>query len=65
MRVDSDVIKANRNDYLSILLDKKFNGTDIGVCRLELVSNVEGVYNENYNFRKLTFKTVDINDSIC
>ena len=65
MRIDSDVIQANRNDYLSILLDKKFNGIDIGICKLELISNVEGVYDENYNFRKLIFKTVDINDSIC
>lgn len=65
MRVDSDVTQGNRNDYLSILIDKKFNGVDIGICKLELVSNVEGIYDKNYNFRKLKFKTIDINDSIC
>lgn len=65
MRIDSDVIQANRNDYLSTLIDNKFNGMNMGVCSLELISNIEGIYDENYNFRKLTFKTVDINNSLC
>lgn len=66
MRIDNNTnIQANRNDYLSILLDRKFNGIDAGCGRLNLISNVEGIYDENFNYRKLIFETVDVNNSMC
>lgn len=69
-------ITANRNDYISQILDEKFNGRNqFGLPgdknplqlfgELELVSNVEGVLKTNYLFRQLIFSTKDLNDSLC
>lgn len=69
-------IDANRNDYLSQLLDEKFNGrTSLGnendtdrfnlLGKLELTVNEEGVYNEKFVYRRMVFETKDINDSLC
>lgn len=65
MRIDNPKILSNRNDYLSYLIDKELNGKDIGFGNLRLVSNNEGVFNKDFNFRKLTFITQDLNDDLC
>lgn len=67
MRMDSKITKDNRNDYISKLLDDKFNGSSEygGVGRLNLVSNTEGTFNSKFLFRRLIFETIDVNDSFC
>lgn len=67
MRVENvPKIKSNRNDYLSRLLDKKLNGsTKFGIGKLNLTSNIEGSYQNDYLYRTLTFETLDINNSLC
>ena len=65
-RIDNiDGVKDNRNDYVSILLDKKFNGQIAGIGSLKLVSNLAGIYDDNFVYRRLTFKGIDLSDSIC
>jgi hypothetical protein len=60
-------ITDNRNDYISKLLDQKFNGQSgygaIGVWKL--MSNIEGVYNDDFMFRKIIYENVDVNNSFC
>ena len=69
-------IDANRNDYLSQLLDDKFNGrTTIGLeydpdrislmGKFELSENYEGVLNNSFAYRQLIFETKDLNYSLC
>lgn len=58
-------IKDNRNDYISKLLDLKFNGTSEGIGTLRLVSNVEGVAGKKFLYRRLVFETIDISNSLC
>lgn len=59
-------VVSNRNDYLSELIDKKLNGrTDFGIGKLQLSSNVEGAYQNDYLFRKMTFETDELNNSLC
>lgn len=59
-------ITENRNDYLSVLIDKKLNGKfNYGIGKLILVSNIEGSFQQDYLFRKMIFKTTDLNDSVC
>lgn len=61
-------IKSNRNDYLSQLLDEKFNGRkDLGFGTMMLETNVEGIHPDNNNFvyRRLLFETKDLNNSMC
>lgn len=59
-------VTANRNDYLSELIDEKLNGrNDFGIGDLTLLSNVEGSYQQDYVYRKLVFEGTDINDSLC
>lgn len=59
-------ITENRNDYLSELIDAKLNGrTDFGIGKLQLVSNVESSYQQDYVYRKMVFTTKDVNDSLC
>lgn len=59
-------IKENRNDYLSVLIDKKINGKfNYGIGKLVLVSNIEGSFQQDYLFRKMTFRATDLNDSVC
>lgn len=74
--IDFPGIAENRNDYLSRLIDNKFNGrTTIGLPEdiekislleeLELSSNNEGLLNDTFAFRQLIFETKDMNYSIC
>lgn len=67
MKMDRKITKDNRNDYISMLLDEKFNGSTEygGIGKLLLVSNTEGTFSEKYLYRRLIFETVDINDSMC
>lgn len=69
-------ITSDRNDYISQLLDDKFNGrTSLGteqdkeplklLGKLDLVENSEGALTQDYLYRKLIFVTRDINDSMC
>lgn len=67
MKMDREITKDNRNDYISMLLDEKFNGSTEygGIGKLKLVSNTEGPYNKDFLYRRLIFETVDVNDSFC
>lgn len=67
MKMDVKITKDNRNDYISMLIDDKFNGSTEygGIGKLQLISNTEGVYNDKFLYRRLIFETVDINDSVC
>lgn len=70
-------ITANRNDYISILLDKKFNGKDdFGgnqndqynlhiFGKMDLVHNIEGAYSPDFMYRQLIFELKDLNKSMC
>ena len=70
-------ISDNRNDYLSKLIDKKLNGRDtFGTSKkdennlhlygkLELISNVEGVFSKDFLYRQMIFEMKDLNDSLC
>lgn len=67
MVVNPRITKDNRNDYISMLLDEKFNGSTNygGIGKLELTTNTEGVYNQKFLYRRMIFETKDINDSVC
>ena len=67
MKMDSKITKDNRNDYISMLLDNKFNGSDEygGIGKLSLTYNQEGTFNQKFLYRRLIFKTIDVNDSFC
>lgn len=59
-------ITDNRNDYLSELLDLKLNGrTDLGIGEVKLIYNIEGSFQKDYLYRKMLFKTKDLNNSLC
>lgn len=67
MIVDNiDKITENRNDYLSRLIDNKFNGKSIiGFGDVDLLSNEEGAYQMDYLYRKMLFECEDLNLSLC
>lgn len=67
MKMDSKITKDNRNDYISMLLDEKFNGSTEygGIGKLLLTTNTEGTYNDKFLYRRLIFETKDLNDSLC
>lgn len=58
-------VKNNRNDYLSMLIDKELNGKDYGYGGLKLGMNIEGTFQMDYAFRQMTFTTIDLNNSLC
>lgn len=70
-------ITANRNDYISQLLDAKFNGRrEIGESKnsknnlnlfdkLQLINNTEGALASEYLYRQMIFEVKDLNDSLC
>lgn len=59
-------VTQNRNDYLSELIDNKINGkSGFGIGTTRLVSNIEGAFQSDYLFRKLTFQCLDLNWSLC
>lgn len=78
MKVDNiPKIPDNRNDYISKLIDKKFNGKDTFgnskkeennlhiLGKLDLISNVEGSYSTPFLYRQMIFEMKDLNNSLC
>ena len=59
-------VSQNRNDYLSELIDRKFNNKGgFGIGRTELLSNIEGAFQTDYLYRKMVFQCLDLNASLC
>ena len=59
-------VTQNRNDYLSELIDNKFNGkSGFGIGNTKLISNIEGASQSDYLYRKLIFQCLDLNWSFC
>lgn len=59
-------VTSNRNDYLSELIDRKFNGkSGFGIGKTELISNIEGAFQTDYLYRKMVFQCLDLNASLC
>ena len=67
MDMDPKITKDNRNDYISMLLDDKFNGSTEygGIGKLKLTSNTEGTFSQKFLYRRMIFETIDISDSFC
>lgn len=78
MKVDNiPKVSDNRNDYISKLLDQKFNGRDtLGGSKndknnlhlygkLDLISNIEGSFTKDFMYRQMIFETKDMNNSLC
>jgi len=67
MKVDNvPKIAANRNDYLSELIDNMLNGrTDFGIGEMVLIVNMEGAFQQDYAYRKMVFEATDLNKSVC
>lgn len=77
MKIDGiSNISDNRNDYISRLLDKKFNGRDTLNAgenadhlhlygKMHLVSNTEGVFSRDFLYRQMIFEMKDLNNSLC
>jgi len=70
-------VSDNRNDYISKLLDKKFNGRNVLgnskkdennlhlYGKLDLVANIEGAASKDFLYRQMIFETKDLNNSFC
>lgn len=78
MKVDNiPKISDNRNDYISKLIDKKFNGKDTFgnskkdlnnvhiLGKLDLISNEEGSFSTPFLYRRMVFEMKDLNNSFC
>lgn len=66
MKIDIPSVSATKIDYLSHLIDAKFNGADgFGIGKLVLKTNIEGNLNDVYRYRRLIFKSTDINNGEC
>lgn len=66
MNVQNPGIKDNRNDYLGILIDQKFNGRFLsGFGEMKLYDSREGSLVTDYLYRRLVFNIKDLNDSLC
>lgn len=59
-------VTQNRNDYLAELITRKLNGrSGLGIGKLKQTSNTENSYQQDYLYRRLTFKGLDLNYSMC
>lgn len=70
-------VSDTRNDYISRLIDKKFNGrssfggnkeakNDIYTCGpLTLILNEEGSTTQGFLYRRMIFETKDLNNTLC
>lgn len=66
MKMNKAGISAVRTDYLSCLIDEKFNGsTDFGIGELQRISNNPFSLNDTYRYREITFRALDLNDDLC
>lgn len=67
MKVD-DIPKVigNRNDYISRLIGRKLNGSNLfGLGDLELTENVEGAIQSDYLYRNMIFQCAELSRSMC
>ena len=59
-------INESLNDYISRLIDRKINNKKTGYGKkVRLISNIEGIYDDNFVFRQMIFRGIDINSSLC
>ena len=60
-------ISAIRTDYISCLIDKKFNGSsEYGIGKLQRISNNPFSLKDNvYRYREIVFRATDLNDGVC
>lgn len=66
MRMDEAGISAVRTDYISQLINKKFNGAYItGYGTLQCTSNMPRSLNDTYRQRELIFEILDFNKEMC
>ncbi len=66
MRLDLVGESGTRMDYLSELIENKYQGReDFGVGTLQLKSDVAGSINTTYRFRQLVFEAVDVDNGLC
>lgn len=77
MTLSDPLPSANRNDFISQLLDKKLNGRKslglegagedrLHLCgKLNLVSSVEGALPGGYLYRQLLFETENLKEASC
>ena len=67
LQMDMAGTSAIRTDYLSCLIDEKFNGsTEFGIGKLQRESNKPFSLKDNvYRYREIVFTAVDFNDSLC
>lgn len=66
MRMESAGMSAVRIDYISQLLNKKFNGKRIaGFGTLQRVSNIPRSINDTYRSREMVFEVLDFNKEMC
>lgn len=65
--MDKAGISALRTDYLSCLIDEKFNGsTEFGLGKIQRVSNNPFSLKDNvYRYREIVFRALDFNDDMC
>lgn len=55
-----------RTDYLAVEIDKLLNdNTEMGVGKMELISNIESMFNERHCCRVLRFQTQELSKSVC
>lgn len=65
MRIDLVGESGTRMDYLSELVEKKYEGASgFGVSPLRLKSDMAGSIDTTYRFRELVFEAVDVTD-VC
>jgi hypothetical protein len=66
MRMETAGMSAVRIDYISQLLNKKFNGKRIaGLGTLQRVSNIPRSINDTYRSREMVFEVLDFNKEMC
>lgn len=66
MRVNNKLVKANRNDYIARLLKQKFNKKNNNIAYdFKLEADTENAYSDKFLYRKLEFKCISLNQSLC
>lgn len=66
MRIDDiPQITANRNDYLSTLLEDKIIDTLKDYTDIKLYSNIGRAYNEKFMYRQIIFECEELNVDVC
>lgn len=66
LRMDEAGISAVRTDYITQLINKKFNGTYItGYGTLQRISNMPRSLNDTYRQREMIFEVLDFNKEMC